>query len=160
MAIAFDATAHGVANPGSSLTYAHTCTGSNLLLFVGIEGDSTNDIITGVTYNSVAMTRVDALPATTSGNRWFYLYYLVGPATGANNVVVSASSSIFISAVSASYTGAQQSGVPDSSNKGGATTGTSLSISTTTVADNCWVVGYMNGAAAASASGGTTIRGT
>lgn len=135
MAIAQDATSSGVVNPGTSLTYSHTCTGSNLILFVGVRGTSTNGSITGVTYNGVAMTEV-ARVLETGGNIYNYLFYLIAPATGTNNVVVSSNSNSLITAVSASFTGAKQSSQPDAS---GTNSGASpLTTSLTSVADNCW----------------------
>ena len=55
MAIAYDATANGTNAPATGpLTFSHTCSGSNRFLVVGIATFS-GDIITGVTYNSVAL---------------------------------------------------------------------------------------------------------
>lgn len=138
MAIAYDSSAQGTAT-STSLTFAHTCTGSNLLLWVFVLTSSTaGDKITGITYNGSAMTRVTGATSIdfVSGQS-FYTYYIVAPSTGANNVVVSAGSSVEIYAVSQSYTGCSQTGVPDGSNK--TTSGGTISITTT--ADNCWLAG-------------------
>lgn len=137
MAIALDnSTNGGLVNPGTSLTYAHTVSGSNRILFVSVFGDTT-DKITGVTYNGVSMTLVGK--TVKSPDRYVYLFYLIAPATGTNNVVVSASSSIAICSHAVSYTGAAQTGQPDSSITG--TAATSLTLTTTVVASNCWLVG-------------------
>ena len=107
MAIALDVgTSGGNNGGGTSHTYSHTCTGSNLILFVGVSTNSSSDLITGVTYNSVAMTLVDKQAGTSTN--YSYLFYLINPATGANNVVVSASSSTTIYSGAVSYTGAKQ----------------------------------------------------
>lgn len=143
MALAFDASAvgHLAASGGASLTFSHTCTGSNLILFVGFGVESATDVVTGVTYNNVAMTQVPNSPqANGVPNEFTYLFYLINPATGANNVVISLSAQPQVNAVSASYTGAAQSGQPDNSNKK-TVNATSVNNSLTTVADNCWVVG-------------------
>jgi hypothetical protein len=140
MAIAFDAaTDGGVVNPGTSLTYAHTCTGSNRILLVFAFGATSGDTITGATYGGVAMTAVSAAFQLT-GDRMVHCWYLVNPASGANNVVVSASGSQVIGSFSMSYTGAKQSGQPDASNTGENPGQTSFSLSVTTIADNCWTV--------------------
>jgi hypothetical protein len=63
-AVAFDnATDLGIVNPGTSLSHSHTVSGSNRVLLVGVFGDSIGtdtscSKITGVTYNSVAMTLI------------------------------------------------------------------------------------------------------
>jgi hypothetical protein len=142
MAIAFDAATDGGFSTGTSHTFAHTCTGSDRLLFVGIAGDhpSGSDDITGVTYNGAAMTLV-AKEANAGLDRILYLYVLIAPATGANNVVVSATNVHDIFAGAVSYTGAKQTGQPDNSttNVSGASP-TSLTTSLTPVADSCWTI--------------------
>lgn len=138
MAIAVDATAEGFQGGGSSLTYAHTCTGTDLLLIVGIY--SWQDVHTlSATYGGVAMTSLASRAADGTGGL-IYLFGLLGPATGANNVVISSTNSnTQIFACSVSYTGVSQSGLPDAVNTN--STATSPYTSTvTTVADNAWLV--------------------
>ena len=160
-AIAFDATANAAADSVTSLTYAHTNTGSNLILFVGVDIDVGTDDITGVTYNTVAMTRINTQQTGGVGNRRNFLYYLLAPATGANNIVISRSSTGTIRSASASYTDAKQSDVPDASNTNSAGGVTSILTTTTTIADNCWVVSHNdNDAGAPGAGAGLTIRGS
>lgn len=140
MAIAFDAATDGGSTTGTSLTFSHTCSGSNRILFVGVRGDTASDTITGVTYNGVAMTLIPSTKHNDGSNRWVYLFYLIAPATGANNVVVSSSSSVLINAAAVSYTGAKQSGVPDASTKNSNASASSLATSLTTILDSCWTV--------------------
>lgn len=158
MAIAFDiASDSGLIVGSSTATWSHTCTGSNLILFAGFFAD-TSDVVTGVTYNSVAMAFVNKIQVPSE--RWLYLYELVNPATGAHNIVASASGSIVWRGFGLSYTGAAQTGQPDASNTN-TTTGTSLTTSVTTVADNCWTVlvgKNLNGAVTAGT--GSTQRAT
>src|SRR3990167_11248949 len=80
----FDAhsTAKGTA---SSLTFSHTCTGSNLYLKVTVGVNFTDSDVTGVTYNGVALTLLRALENTMRDEYW----YLIAPATGAHDIVVS-----------------------------------------------------------------------
>lgn len=155
MAISFD-TATGSNNSGASiLTYSHTCTGSNLMLFVGIWNED-GDTNTGVTYNGVSMTLVGK--HINQGSTWFqYLYYLVSPTTGAHNVVISRStSSGRLRGDSSSYAGVTVPSI-DASNTGGSTS-SPLTISLTTVLNNCWTVIAASNGQAVSAGSGTTAR--
>lgn len=160
--IQFDnATDGGLVNPGTSLTFAHTTSGTNRILHVGLFGNLSTDVITGVTYNAVSMTLVNKVQAP--GDRWVYLYRLVNPASGANNVVVSASGSIAIAAQAISHTGARQTGVPDANTTN---TGTSISANTnftttlTTVAAECWTILVTKTSGVLSATTGAIIRKT
>lgn len=136
--IAFDAATNGgLTNPGSSKTFAHTTSGSDRILFVGVFG-STTDVITGVTYAGVSM---NLIAKDSNGDRWAYLFYLAAPATGSNNVVISASASGAIYGGAASYTGASQTGIPDAFKVEKASATTNI----TTVADNSWVVSVFRG---------------
>lgn len=89
--MAFDATA-GLSSAGAGpFSWAHTCTGSDLVLVVSVSYFDASDVITAVTYNSVAMTQCGS---ATNGSYNVYQYYLVNPATGSNNVSVSFSGTI------------------------------------------------------------------
>ena len=163
MAIVFDAaSSNSIINSSStSITTAHTCTGSNLILFVSIAtfDVATGTPVSGITYAGVAMTKIAEVTPQVDDVKTS-LWYLIAPATGANNIVASFSAQTYIWTAAASYTGALQSGVPDASSSG-VGTGTSISGTVTTIADNCWTVmdayaleaGHTNGA-------GTTIRAT
>ncbi len=156
MAIAYDtATDGGSTGSGTTLTWAHTCTGSNLILFVGVTGDTTNDTVTGVTYNSVSMKKITSVDPN---DRWQSLWYLLGPATGANNVVVTSSSSVFLAGISASYTGVNQFAQPDSFNSGSVSPGTSLTVSTTPIDTGCWTVLSSKWSGSITAGAGSTVR--
>ncbi len=158
--IAFDAATDGGSSTGTSKTYSHTCTGSNLILFVGVIGDVTNDNVTGVTYAGTAMTKVNGV--LIPGNRYMTLWYLSNPSTGANNVVVSASSSILIGSGAVSYTGTDQTQVLDTDiirNTNTVNPGTSITTSVTTVTDNCWVMNFTAANSSLVTAGtGTTAR--
>ncbi len=149
MAIAYDATSQTSStawSSGSSLTWSHTTTGSDRYLIVAISiGDSSSDVVTGITYNGVAMTRI---ATQTVGGASDYMYGLVNPTTGANNIIASFSiTSSFCHGAATSYTGIKQTGQPDSFSSSSASA-TSLSVSTTTVADNSWVVGFFSNSSA------------
>lgn len=159
MPIAFDASSKSdVANGNipQTLTFSHTCTGSDLILFISVcIVDSAT--ITGVTYNGVAMTSIGSVDNTTT-SFLVYLFYLISPATGAHNIIVSASSTAAIAAQAASYTGAKQTGVPDASNITGVTTTTDFLQSVTIIANNCWIVWAAGTNNTKTAGINTTIR--
>lgn len=137
--IVLDAVASGRANPGTSLTYAHTTAGANKMLFVAIYTAGASDVVTGVTYNGVAMSRLDAQIGGSSAF-YTYLYGLIAPAAGANNIIISSSSSVDIQSVSASYNEMQQSSQPDATGKANATTGDNVTGSVTPVTDRTFIV--------------------
>lgn len=155
--IAHDASAEGQVGSGSSsLTFSHTTAGTNRLLFVCVVTGNNSPT---VTYNSVSMTQI----GTGVSNTGYYthIFYLAAPATGTNDVVITLGSGTNgILGLSASYTGAAQTGIPDSSNTGTLTDSTPLSVSTTTSADNSWVVGCFGGSPNVDPSAGTatTLR--
>lgn len=155
MAIAFDSATAMTGNTSvTSKTFSHTCSGSDRILFV-ISARQTAFTITGITYNSVAMTQVGT-KATSYGNT-IELWYLVAPATGANNVVISVNSACNVTGGAISFTGASQTGQPDASATGGDPTSavSSYSPSVTSVADNCFAVCGMICASGATLTGGT-----
>lgn len=159
MAIALDTFTSSDSGNVISVTQAHTCTGSNLILWVGIMvyEPTGGDCITGVTYNGVAMTQDSKIAC--SSTEELYLYYLVNPATGTNNIVVSASTTVdefYVRA--ASYTGVAQSS-PSIRTSSGPTSATSLTTTLTTTADNSWLVGiYNSNGSDLSAGTNTTAR--
>lgn len=157
MAIATDATSTGdQGTPGTSFSVSHTCTGSDLLLWVGILDDGGSGNITGVTYDSVSMTKIDETQHT--GSQFISLWYLINPSTGANDITSTGTSSSSPSIRGSSYTGAQQSGVPDDTATVTAATRTTTTGTVTTVADNAWTLMLGRAGATMSAGSGTTIR--
>ncbi len=110
MAIVFDAaTPRTNTNPApGSESWSHTATGSNLLLLVAVALNSTSDLVTGVTYNGVALTRL-AMAVASGGTRRVYLYALVAPVAGTHTVVVSYSSTPnHFAAAAVTYSGVDQ----------------------------------------------------
>lgn len=139
-AIAFDTSVTLQSTTGTSLTWSHTTSGSNRLLFVYLRStDQATDNVTGVTYNGVAMTKINTITGDAFIRRTTSTWILVNPAIGANNIVVSGSPSAFISGMSASYTGVAQTGQPDAqtTQNSGASP---VSKAITTVANNSWVL--------------------
>jgi len=149
--IAFDASATGLA-VASSLTYSHTCTGSDRILLVNMWCGASRTI-SSITYNGVTMTELANLAL--GGGERNAVYYLVAPATGANNVVITLSGSATIVGLSNSYTGVLQATPIDASRtETGLDTGTTYAEAITSVADNCWSVWFSRQYA-----GGTTTAG-
>jgi hypothetical protein len=160
MAVVFDAQSSGSVNPATTLTVAHTCTGSNRVLLVGLSTNNTTDIVTGVTYNGVSMTKLKTQVGS-SGNFYSYLFYLQNPASGTNNIVATASSSSLMGAINASFTGADQVASPDSSASGTATgAGTTVSATTTVIAADSMLFGHVRASSGLTAGTGTTSNGT
>lgn len=163
MAIVLDAVASSHAG-ASSLTFAHVVGAiSNSLLVVSISSQDSNHAnvpITGVTYNGVALTKAKEDMAS-SNNTSSSIWYLLNPASGTHNVIVSATGSVQILAVSSSWSGVAQSGQPDASAGAGTANNNSSSPSQaiTTVADNSLIVDAISSEANRTAIGGsqTTI---
>jgi hypothetical protein len=161
--IAFDAEtdengASASANP--TYTKAHTCTGSNRILFVGVSVQSTTDDLTGITYNGVAMTRMGARVNGIAGSESQYLYMLVNPASGSNNVVFTCNATRTIRFNIVSYTGAHQSNQPSAGDTGGSGASTSLALTSTQGEGSPWFVMFgRNDTGNYSAGTNTTIRG-
>ena len=160
MPIAFDAVSVANTNATSS-TWAHTCTGSDRILYVGVGTDASGDVITGATYNGVSMTQVDKQQMASAATRFAYLFMLVNPASGVNNIVVSANANHNIRTDAVSYTGAKQTGQPDASNKGTTASTTEQSVAVTVVAAGSWIVAFGQSINATPVAGtGLTSRGT
>lgn len=161
MAIAFQEAANlGTNNSGSTWTVSYTVgAGANRILFVGASDlvQSSTDI-TGVTYAGVSMTKIAEGRAGT--DRFSTLWMLVNPATGANNIVFSRTTSgSYIEAVAASYSGVKQTSQPDGTSVNQDTTDPNDNTITST-ADNCWHMMIVHRATAGTltAGTGTTLR--
>ena len=163
-AITFDTANNAIAVNTTSLTMSHTVSGTNPLLIVGAFVNP-GHTVTGVTYNGIPMTELShtTLPSNWPGNpsSTFYYFFLLGPATGTHNVVISANSAAYIYGASASYTGIHQSNPIDSSTSNSGTSITSLTTTNTTVANSTLLVGLTladDGTTAYSAGANTTYR--
>ena len=155
-AIAFDV-ASSINETNSTVTLAHTSTGSDRILFTSI-GLFSSATITTLKYADVNMVAVKGPQA--NGTENYYLRYLFAPASGANNQVLVSSASVNTAIEQSTYSGAHQTNSTEIT--GGAVETNSASPYTatvTTVADNCWLVGRARTSAAATvASTGTTQR--
>ena len=126
----------------TSHTFSYTVgSGSNRVLFVGVGSYNATggNKVSGVTYNGVAMTLVDTAEA--QSNTFISLWRLDNPASGANNVVVTFSTSqTYGWCVAGSY---EDAGTPDASAKQDRDTDTTTEVTVTTVTDNSILVGIM-----------------
>lgn len=128
---------------GDSLTFAHTCSGSNRLLVVGIsisDSNSANRPVTSVTYNGVALTKIASVDTGAGTSERVEMWYLINPASGEHNVIINTTGILnFISAGAISLTGAKQSGQPDASNTA-SDSSLEATVTVTTVANNSLVI--------------------
>lgn len=115
--VAFDTatSSSGVLMQGANtLTFGHTSTGTNLVLVVGVSfniSGQTNASITGITYNGIGLQSAGSQSNGT--NRHTEIWYLIGPATGTHNVVVTLNipggGTVGTVAGAVTFTGADQS---------------------------------------------------
>lgn len=131
-AIAFDNSSEGFTGggAGTTITYSHTNTGSNLILLVGTGILDSGVTTTGVTYAAVAVTSIAVATENPTSNA---LFQKIAPATGANNVVATRSSNSGSGYRSscASYTGCDQTQAGQQTDTSISTTGTSLPLDIT-----------------------------
>ncbi|NTU69317.1 hypothetical protein HGB13_00595 [bacterium] len=161
MAIAYQESASlGTDNTGLTWTVSYTvATGTNRILFVGASDVvAASSDITGITYGGVSMTKV--AQGRAGSDRYSTLWMLVNPASGANNIVFSRTTSgSYIEAVAISYSGANQTSQPDGTAVNQDTSDPNDNTITTT-ADNCWHLMLVHRASAGTLTAGsnTTIR--
>lgn len=155
-AIAYDNSTLGGSIAASPKTFSHTCTGSDLILVVTSQSNPAS--VTAVSYNSASLTQ--QVQSTDTGAYLIGLWTKTSPSTGSNTVSLTAANNLTGGATS--YSGAPggvdnvaavYNGTPGESNP--------VTISVTSIADNCWGVCAHVGVSAtiAVASTGTTQRG-
>jgi len=155
MAIAFDsASATASTCSVSTKTVTHTCSGTDRVLFAQVANHSAHGTISGVTYNSVALTK---LLEHNDGNTIVGLWYLVAPDTGSSfNLTVTCTVGTGCLCIGGlSFTGASQTGIPDASVSGAVGTTTSFTQTVTSVADNCFAVWSFKAGGGFALTGGT-----
>lgn len=153
--ISFDAFTESLLNATTN-SFSHTVgtTSPSRILVVGIWIQNDGDVLTGITYNSVAMT---LMTKAAVGSDYLYLYYLTNPSTGANtvNATRTGSAANGFNVFASSYYSAKQIGQPDNTNSA-----SSLSL---TLAANSgdWIV-TMGRATGGNLTSGTnnTVRGS
>ena len=139
--ITFDA-ASSATSGSSPLSWSHTVgSGNNRLLVVsmGIEGDSTVGNVTGVTYNTVALTK--AVENFVGDYQNTEIWYLLNPPEGSANVEVTTNGDPGdINGGAISVFGADQSGPEATNSKDDGVAGwTTIQTNITTLTDGAWV---------------------
>lgn len=159
MAIALDAVGGSVGTAlGGTATATHTHTMgsvSNGIAFVAVYNQNTSGL-SSVTFGGNAMTLIGS--KQDSGSNIVYLYVILSPASGSNTVSVTRSATtgaMFV--MSTSYSGASQTTTADATTSGNAT-GTSLTGTLTTIADNCWTIMVASAANGSQAAGSGSTR--
>jgi len=127
-----------VFNP--SITFTYSCSGTDSLLVVAVA--FANASTATATYNGVSMTLANSQILAGSVFNSIFIFYLVNPSPGSNNVFINSNGSSYIWPYVALYNGVNQTNpvVPI----GGATnqtTGSSITTSITTTVDNSWIYG-------------------
>jgi len=158
MAIAFDAKSDNNFSAATSATLAHTATGSNGLVFVGVS-NALGVTCTGVTWDGNAMTQVGSSQTLTGTSEVSVWYYFAGSFAGTSkNVIASFGSSATSRIRVTTYTGVKQSGI-DSSAQTAVGGGDPYTLTTTVVQSDCWVAAFVkNNTDNMTAGSGTTIR--
>lgn len=138
MALAFDAVSFTSGSGSSSVTLSHTCSGSDRILIVnaGVHGNART--VTDITYNGVAMT-YSTEQVNGSALAKVYQYYLIAPATGTHDIVVTYSGNADYSVGGISLTGADQTS-PKGAVGGGTGTGSAPSNAVVTTFANSMVL--------------------
>lgn len=137
MAIVFNTSSAGTSPVNATAgTVAHIYSGINGILFAGIV-DEAGDTITGVTYAGSTMTQV-AKVLHSADSTELYIYYILSPNSGANNIIASRTGTIGnIGLINSSYNNVTGT---DSNGTQYLATGTAGTLSVTTSANNCWTV--------------------
>ncbi len=152
MAIAFDATSKA-SGSGTSLSWSHTCTGSDLILFVSLTWSSTDTPT--VTYDGVSMTGITSYSTTYTTA----VYYLIAPPTGSHTISITfTNSETSIAGVASSYTSVNQTSPISNS----ASAENVVSVNVTATLEGSWLLGIggasLSGGQSWTAGTGFTIR--
>lgn len=166
LGIAFDnaTSAEGV-GVTTSLTFSHTVTSAaDRILFVGVRVSGAG-LVSSVTFggSTTTMTLVDSIEMT-NGQSTAFLYYLVNPPSGTQDVVVTLSSANYLSGTAVSYTGVAQSNPIDVQRTYAGQVGTgeayTQSVSTTVAFDWTLMMGVCDGSGTPAPASGSTQRGS
>ena len=104
-----DTTSRVLTSASDPLTSFNHTVGSaygNRILLVGYFVDNVSDVVVGVTYNGVALTKLDALDRST--NCRVEVWYLVNPDTGTNAISIDRTSTNIAGAYAMSFYGVDQ----------------------------------------------------
>ena len=135
---------NGGTSGNTSITFSHNSTdlqtGSNRVLVVSVSiRDGATWTVTGVTYGGVALTQLGVI-ATVAAYK-HYLWRLVAPAAGANDVVVSVSNSTRIAANAVTWSGVDQTTPFDTPATNSSAGATSIAAAITVPAGDLGIAG-------------------
>lgn len=161
-AIAYDANgAYLGISSSASQSYAFTVgSNTNRILYVGVGQNANSEQVSAITYNGVAMTRLGGAAQSTLSA---FMWCLVAPATGSNNIVLTAAGGTNYRVFASSYSGVNQSCTPDALvTDTTSTAGSGIATYTTnitTVADQDWLIeaASLNGAWQGSGGNSTSL---
>lgn len=123
----FDASTGNKVSSGTTNTFSHTVASQNSrVILVSVDCGAT---VSSITYAGTNLTQLASV--SEGGGETLQLWYLLAPATGANNVVITCSGTTFIVGASASYYNVAQNSTFGTT---ATNTGTAATSSTNTVA--------------------------
>ena len=143
MAITFNNSTNAFQTTGSAThTVSFTVNaGDNRLLVVGVavEEDAPCSTVNGITYDGVALTKIDS-QTYRSGDCGVEQWYLLAPNVGTANIVVTWNDSVYdyVHCHADAYNGVKQQAYEAKNKATG--TGTTMTVDVTTLTDNAWVV--------------------
>jgi len=118
VAVSFDAVTSGSFPSKTTGTVSHTCSGSNRALYAVIDMRA-SDIVTGCTYNGVALTKLGVIDTITMNAQ---IWRMIAPPTGAHDLTVTTSANRRFILHAVSFTGVHQT-TPDGTPVTGSGTG-------------------------------------
>lgn len=146
MAIAFgDKSAVSTSQDPTSVAVS----GSDTIGIVTVVGTTVTDDISAVTWGGVGMTKIAAIQ--NPADRWISTWWVANPSSGA---AIHFTGGTFWRSYSFYFTGAHQTAPIDSFNTGSTVSANTLSIATTVVASNCWVIMTEKGGGGTSTAAG------
>jgi hypothetical protein len=158
--IVFDNGTSGTSTTNNAVTVSFTSgTGANRILFVGAQVYTVGDVITAMTYGGVAMTRISYTDEPSGRESVFYV--LRNPLPGANNLVITRTSTTQVDYVVAQYSGVNQDVNFDGTAKVGS--GNSITANPTKTRSNSYLIihGQTNGGTITAGANATlTVNGT
>jgi hypothetical protein len=139
MAIAYLTCNSGYLSPAGdpqTVSFNSGSTGSDriMVLFFRIYDGRFSSVTYGGNSMTLGHTKIDF----GTGSDDLYFYYLVNPPTGSNNIVFDYTSNDRAQWSAVVYTGVDQTTPKDASTGAGFSSGTEISSSLSSVADNCW----------------------
>lgn len=140
--IVFNASSTSSVNPGNSLAYALSCSGSDRIAFVHAEHNGGTTTTMSATYGGIATTKIGQVQSPSS-NYYQNLFYLTKPPSSSNNVVVTTNDATkFIGSAALCYSGAAdvQPNIISAAASSTATSVTSSTLTVTSATNNSWAI--------------------